>query len=1055
MSKIKESCDWQDIKILERNREPSRATLIPYTDGVSARSGRRSASSRFKLLSGMWRFSYVFSPEEAPLNFEEWDYDDTGWDLVTVPHSWQMLGYGTPHYTNVTYPIPLDPPFVPDENPTGCYRTSFILPTSWKKKNTHIFFDGVNSAFHLFLNGKEVGYSQGSHYTSEFDISPYLSDGTNVLAVKVYQYSDGTYLEDQDQFRHSGIFRDVYLTATEACSLHDLAVRTPLNNNLEGDIELDLNICNSDAIAIDDINITAEIFDSSGECIMSESIAKNISAEANSNTLLSFKKSLGIRNLWSAETPHLYDLSISLFTGKFQSQEVYNTKIGFRAIEVRDSQFFVNGKSIKIKGVNRHDTDCKLGHAVSYNSMVTDVTLMKQNNINCVRTAHYPNDPRFYELCDLYGLYVIDEADLETHGFGYDSPDIPARLPEWKDAFVERVERMVERDKNHPSIIMWSLGNESGYGVNHDSMAKWVRETDLTRPIHYERAGNATVVDVVSAMYSQIDSNGKNSDSLDSQALVDDPRPFFICEYAHAMGQGPGGLKDYWEMFYRHPRLIGGCVWEWCDHSVVLTNDKGESYFGYGGDFGDTPHDHNFCCDGLLYPDRKPHTGLVELKKILEPVQVIDTDITNKIITLTNRLNISSLEHLEGQWELRIDHRGIQNGTLKPCDLNIQPGESKAIQIPFTIPKKLVAGSEIWLILRFVQRRASLWAPCGFEVCSSQLSVPVNPSLYSPISICNISRSPLKLLKDSRNIIIKGEDFEISFDNLRGVPKEWKSRGAHLIVPNHGPQLNLWRAVIDNDYRDFRHRWERHGIDRIWPRKVSFEVITNSDDQIQVKVVSSIGAHNPRNGVYEKSPLFLCTTLHSIYSDGEWEIKTELDPIRNSMPDLPRVGLQFTMPASYDTFSWYGRGPHENYCDKKESALIDLYSSSVVDLYEPYVWPQEHGNHCNLRWCTLTNKQGHGMLAMGEPSLEAKASHYSDATINAAAHTVDLVRQDEVIVSLDYRNGPLGSNACGPPAEEHYRLKSETHRFTMRLIPFYGSPEEAMEVSKFKKRNLK
>ncbi|MHC4886790.1 MAG: glycoside hydrolase family 2 TIM barrel-domain containing protein, partial [Planctomycetota bacterium] len=732
VKRIGRSCDWQNMAIFERNREPSRATLLPYADGEAARSGQRERSPFFKLLSGTWRFAYVPSPEDAPDGFEGSDFDDSLWDRIPVPSSWQMLGYGTPHYTNITYPIPVDPPYVPDENPTGCYRTTFDLPAGWQGRCVNIIFDGVNSAFHLSLNGREVGYSQVSHCRSEFDLTDYLVEGTNVLAVKVYQYSDGTYLEDQDYFRHSGIFRDVHLMATPQQHIRDLIVRTPLSDDCStATLDLRTKVRNRGK-DVEGLILTAELFDRAGSPIMKETVDGSLSLQATEERTASFVKELGALDLWTAETPNLYDLTLTLHNGDGTILEVENQRIGFRQVEVRDGQFFVNGRSIKIKGVNRHDTHCELGHAVSVESMVTDVTLMKQHNINCVRTAHYPNDPRFYALCDEYGLYVIDEADLETHGFGYEAPDIPARLPEWEPAFIDRAERMVERDKNHPSIIMWSLGNEAGYGPNHDAMAAWIREADPTRPIHYERAYEAEVVDVVSSMYTDIEGGCDLRVSLIEEGEKADPRPYFICEYAHAMGQGPGNLKEYWETFYRYPRLIGGCVWEWVDHSVILESEEGEPYFAYGGDFGDKPHDHNFCCDGLLYPDRTPHTGLLEYKKVLEPVWVEDVDAAAGKLRLTNRLNIATLAHLEGRWELKVDHRVIQEGTLEPLD--IPAGESREVTLPLNLPAAVEEGSDVWLNLTFVQRETTLWAPRGYEVCATQIAVPVETSTVAPLA---------------------------------------------------------------------------------------------------------------------------------------------------------------------------------------------------------------------------------------------------------------------------------------------------------------------------------
>ena len=590
-----------------------------------------------------------------------------GWDRIPVPSNWQMHGYGIPQYTNVNYPYPIDPPHVPQENPVGLYRRAFAVPADWKGRQVFLVFDGVDSAFYCWVNGRQVGYSQGSHMPSEFNVTAFLKPGgKNTLDVQVFQWSDGSYLEDQDMWRLSGIFRDVYLFSAPPLHLRDVFIRTPLDRDCRhATLHVQARLRNYGAAAKSH-RVQAQLLDGAGGKVLDAEVGRVGALAAGREKLLEARFPIAEPALWSAETPYLYTLLLTLLDSKGNTVEIESFPVGFRQVEIRGGRFLVNGKPVLLRGVNRHESDPDTGHAVSFDSMARDIEMMKRHNINAVRTSHYINDPRWYDLCNRYGLYVVDEADLETHGFGYIADDIPTRRPEWKAAFVDRAERMVERDKNQPCVVIWSLGNESGFGPNHQAMTERIRRTDPTRPIHYEgeRAtpgyDGPPVGDIESVMYPTVD-------FLQEQGRKKDPRPFFVCEYAHAMGNGPGNLKEYWDAIRAHPRLMGGCVWEWCDHGIrqrlrraSRRTKKGADWFAYGGDFGDQPNDGNFCIDGLVFPDRRPHPALLEYKKVLEPVAVDAVDLAKGRVKLRNRYDFLALDHLDAHWRLLRDDRVLQ-----------------------------------------------------------------------------------------------------------------------------------------------------------------------------------------------------------------------------------------------------------------------------------------------------------------------------------------------------------------------------------------------------------
>jgi beta-galactosidase/beta-glucuronidase len=1006
--------DWESPELLHRNREPARATFIPFADAATARAGEREASPRFQLLNGQWRFLYVARPELLPAAFETETYSADKWTPLTVPGCWQLQGYGKPNYTNVNYPYPVDPPYVPDENPVGLYRKSFNLPEAWRGNQVFITFEGVCAGFYLWVNGRPVGFSKGSHMPAEFNITPFVRGGENLLAVQVFQWTDGSYLEDQDMWRLNGIFRDVYLTARPAAHIRDLRIRTPLDAACK-DAALDLavllrNLGGKPAACA----LTATLLDPAGRVVKEFPLGGALNVPPGPDVPALALQPIAAPLKWTAEEPNLYTLLVALSVDG-ALVEVVRQSVGFRHIAIRDGLFLVNGVPIKLQGVNRHDTHPDLGYAVPLETMLRDATLMKQHNVNTVRTSHYPNDPKWMDICDRFGLYVIDEADLETHGFGYIQADIPARRPEWTRAFVDRAERMCERDKNRPCVIMWSLGNEAGYGPNHDAMAAWLRRADPTRPIHYERAGEAPAVDVVSNMYPHVD-------HLIEQGRKTDPRPYFMCEYAHAMGQGPGNLKEYWDAIRAHPRLLGGCIWEWVDHGVRARTEKGEEYIAYGGDFGDKPHDGNFCIDGLCFPDRIPHTGLIEYKKIIEPVHVEAVDLTAGKVRIENRHFFRSLLHLRATWRLLRDGRTAQEGELPALD--IPAGQSREVAIPFRAPAS-TDGGEYFLDIDFSLRESTPWAEAGHVVAREQLAVAAQPGAVA-------RREPpaapgLTVEETATALTVRGVDFRMVFDRLAGTLGAWEYMGAPLILS--GPRLNLWRAPTDNDKR-MKLDWMAAGLDRMQHRINEVRLLSREDACVTVAIESVLAAYSLR-------PAFRCDYLYRVYGSGDVVIETHVTPLPlpTPIPHLPRLGLQLRLPGALDRIAWYGRGPHESYVDRKESALVGLWRGTVQEQFVNYVYPQENGNKSDVRWAALTDTSGVGLLAVGMPLLNVSAHHYSTENLTKALHTYALVRLNETVLNLDHAHCGLGSNSCGPMPLDRYMLRPAETRFSVRLRP--------------------
>lgn len=1062
-----------------RNNESAHATLMPYPNEEEAFSCMREKSSWYSSLNGKWKFKLYEKPGLIPKDFHKIYYDDEGWDVIQVPSNWQMFGYDKPIYVNVRYPFRADPPRVPrDWNPTGLYRKTFNIPKDWCGRQIFLVFDGVDSAFYVWVNGEIVGYSQDSRLPAEFNITRYVKPSENLLAVEALRWSDGSYLEDQDMWRLSGIHRDVYLYCTPNMHIRDFFVRTFFDGKYQdATLKIRINVRNYSGKTSAPHILEVKLYNGEGVPVFGEPVRIHVGEiRPKSEAVLEVEKKISKPRKWSAEDPYLYTLLLTLKDEKGEVVEVESCRVGFRQVEVKNGRILVNGVSVYLKGVNRHEHDDVRGHAVTVESMIKDIELMKRFNFNAVRTSHYPNHPAWYDLCDRYGIYVIDEANIECHGlvgflrtmfqveetFGKSWEELlrefreklegkswrevmdvimrrfprytePAHDPEWLHAFMERFVGMVERDKNHPCVIIWSLGNESGYGSNHDAMSGWVHGYDPTRPVHYEGTIHTAErkvsksVDIISIMYPTLERLIQ---------LAEDPeedRPVIMCEYAHSMGNSTGNLKEYWETIYKYRRLCGGFIWDWVDQGLKRVTKDGREWWAYGGDFGDEPNDGNFCINGLVWPDRNPHPAMWECKKIQQPVEAEAVDLAKGVIRVFNRFDFTSLDIVDIFWELSEDGQVIQQGMLPK--IYTPPHESELITIPFKTPE-LKPGVEYWLMVRYKLSRDTVWAEKGYEIGWSQLKMPFDVPSKPLVKAGDMP--PLTIKEADEEVSVSGRDFKLTLDKKTGCIASLEYKSFRIL--KEGPLLNVWRAPTDNDVPRLAPMWRRAGLDRLKHIVRSAKMEKVSDQVVRMIVEASLHTR-------ENAEKFKCWYTYRIYGSSDIIIDVDVDPATDLPPSIPRIGLKMTIPGGFERFTWLGRGPHENYWDRKEGAPIGIYSGTVDDQYVPYIKPQENGNKTDVRWASLTNDLGFGLLIAGMPLIEVSAHHYTIEDFEKAKHTYELKRRDDITLNIDYRQSGLGGGSCGPDTLPQYLVKPEHVHFAVRLRPI-SSDEILNELSK-------
>ena len=1030
--------EWQNPRLTGQNNEPPHATMVVCPDKKTALSIRfannteRVKSAFYRSLNGDWKYHYSAGHAGRIPDFWKPGFDDHTWDTIPVPGNVEMFGHGIPIYVNIRYPwtwhgTEPNPPYVPENDPNNTvnsYRRTFAVPNDWVDRHVFLTFDGVNSFFFLWINGQKVGLGKDSRTPVEFDITQYVKPGENLLAVENFRWSDGSYLEDQDMWRMSGIFRDVYLWSPPNVHIRDFELKTDLDaQSRDAEIHGKVSLVNYGKESAK-VTLEADLIDPSGKVILSPSEEKTVEAGG----ALDVEDTAQVINplKWSAETPNLYKLLIMVKDADGKTLEVIPANIGFRKVEIRDGNLLVNGQRILVKGVNRHEFDPDRGQAITVEGMERDVQTMKQFNVNTMRCCHYPNQTAWYDLCDRYGLYLIDEADIESHGMGY-GPKTLAKNPDWADAHMNRTVRMVERDKNHPSVIIWSLGNEAGDGPNFEATSKWIHRRDPSRPVHYEQAGRKSHTDIVCPMYPR-------PPELDRYSSQQRDRPYIMCEYEHAMGNGSGDFWSYWSRIYEKPYLQGGCIWDWVDQGlrqpqgklplahVQLVKSGENTFWAYGGDFGPagTPSDDNFCCNGLVTPNRQPHPGLFEVKHVYQYIHCRPVDLASRTLDIKNWYDFTNLKDFAiGRWRLKADGKVIQSGRLPNLDLG--PGATNRVTVPVKRFKPQ-PGVEYFLELAFTLAHDQPWAKADHEIAWDEFKLPD----AAPATVLASVKQPTpKISQEPSRVVVSGKNFEAVFDKSNGGLTSWRHRGVELIRTPLRPEF--WRAQIDNDRG--RDMLRSQGIWRTAHQDAtvrSFSVQPESDTH--TVTVTSVLSLPKVNAEWE--------TTYVVYGGGDIVVQAHFRPGKTDLPKLVRLGMQMTVPAGFERVSWLGPGPQESYADRKDYKM-GLYAGRVADqFYADYTEPGESGNKADARWIALTDAKGQGLLAIGMPLLSANALPYGTEDLNAGKHAFELPRRDYITLDLDLRQqGVGGDDSWGAWPHDQFLIPCQEYSYSFRLHP--------------------
>lgn len=1002
---------WENHQIDGINRMPARAHFLTFQSKEKALLNNNRYTHAFKNLNGIWKFMFLDAPEYSPEGFFNSDFDVTKMDDITVPGNWQLQGYGKMHYSDLWYNFPINPPYVPTENPTGIYKRTFFVEESYRDKKIIIRFCGVDSAYHLWINGKEVGYSKVARNESEFDITDIIRVGEeNDVTVRVYQWSDGTYLEDQDMWWESGIFRDVELIGVPKDGINDYKVIADLDDEYKNGIfkvEAFLRTTK-------EVNVTFELVDAGENTVFTKTVVAKEGKACIDEVIADV-------NHWTAETPYLYKLFMTV-EDDGQIVEVIPQNVGFRNIRLNGETFLVNGVAIKFKGVNRHDYSPQNGRVVSREEIEKDIILMKQFNINAIRTSHYPNSYYIYDLCDEYGMYLIAETDLECHGFEL-TGDYKwiTDDPSWELAYVSRMTRMIERDKNHPAIIFWSLGNESAFGCNFRKMTDVAHEMDPTRLVHYEGDFDVESADVYSTMYTWIENPKKPY--LMKDIIEKSKKPHVHCEYCHAMGNGPGNLKDYQDLVYAHDKLQGGFVWEWFDHGIESFTESGEKYYRYGGDFGDDPSNKDFCIDGLIMPDRTPSPGLYEYKKVIEPITTTAVDIQKGIINLLSRYDFANLDRFNLVYKVMEDDVILQTGFMAVP--SIEARANKDITLPYDLSAiKVKPGAHYYVNISYQLREDTSYASSGHELATAQFELPLYKEgiVVRPEGILNVE-------KEHTTLHVKGANFSLDFNLVNGNLMNIVRDGMQVL--SKGPRLTLWRAPISNDMEIIDK------LKKVYFLHLEHEVVMNIDYHMEGNILKV--EVDTINSTTNSAWHFKTKYVYTVCPSGDILIDVEGTPSGrvDLAPDmLPRIGVSMHLDKSMEHVRYFGMGPGENYADSKEAAQMGLYANTVDGLFTNYVIPQENGNHMGCKWVSMTNDRGMGLLASTEGDFNFSASWYEDKDLDDAKHTCDLVKRDYIVFNVDYKQNALGTNSCGQWQLDKYRAKFEDFKLSFRLTPF-------------------
>ncbi|MHC4883965.1 MAG: glycoside hydrolase family 2 TIM barrel-domain containing protein [Planctomycetota bacterium] len=1027
---------WEQPELTGMGRLPMRATLYPFKDEKSALTRDPAKSPWVKSLNGEWAFKLYGKPEDVPASVLKPACKDGKWDRIPVPANWTMEGFDKPHYTNVVMPFTNNPPFVPEENPTGVYRTNFTLPAGWKKRRTVIHLAGGESCYYLYLNGTQVGMAKDSRLPSEFDLTPYLVEGENSLAVMCIRWSDASYVEDQDHWWMAGLYRDVFLYSTDVAYIEDVHVAAELDtSNRHGELTINTHInFMRDPYDGGDYRIISQLYDAKGKKVFKKPLDTFASRQYRKQNYR-IETTATVKNVaaWSPECPNLYTLTVQLVNAKGKTVETTSTRIGFKSVKIANRELLINGKPVLIKGVNRHDHHPETGKTVDRETMLKDIYLLKQFNFNAVRTSHYPNDALWYDLCDEYGILVMDEANVEAH----DNYATLCRDPRWQKSFFDRIQRMVLRDKNHACIFSWSLGNETGYGINHDLAADWIRSYDATRIVHNE--GGVKIAWNQGA--SEYTEGAERSNDLHDpmyphvQCMIDfakmktkDPRPFIACEYSHAMGNSNGCLKEYWEAIYKYHGLQGGFIWDWVDQGLTKFTEDGRKYWGYGGDFGDEPNDVDFCCNGLIDPDRNPHPAMYEFKYLVQPLKVKAVDLKAGTFEITNTDFFQAADWLTGEWVMEVDGRAVQKGKLPA--LSIAPQASKRVRIRIRDPK-LAAGSEAFITFRFLTKAKTPWCGKGHVVAHEQFKLPFPTAKGKAVGSAPASLS----LKDGKTkAVIEGASgFSVVVDKRKGRLATVSVGGKEIVTD--GPSFNIWRGLLDNDGVKGKKeqwtcswkplgKWCKAGFDKLTP-KVKRVELKEQAGVVTVTMEHRYTCRGSRKG-------FDHLATYRITGDGRVTVDNTFR-VDEGLEDMPRLGVRMTVAKGHEALSWFGLGPQETYSDRKAGAVVGRFAGSVKEQYYPYILPQENGNKEEVRWFSLMDGKGRGLKVEAGGALSFSAHHFTPEDLTAAYHTPDVPERDEVTVLMDCVQRGLGTASCGPDTLEKYKIGSGTHRFTYTL----------------------
>lgn len=1015
----KKTMDWENPAMFDQNKEAPHASFVPFDDLKSAIRNVPGHSPFYLSLNGKWKFHWAKSPGDRPIGFHEAGYDTSCWNDIPVPSNWELQGYGIPIYVNHPYEWTRNPqpPRVPhDYNPVGSYKRTFKIPAAWKGRQVIIHFGAVKSAFYLWINGKYAGYSQGSKTPAEWNITKFLQSGQNSISIQVFRWSDGSYLECQDFWRISGIERDVFLYSTPFVRIRDFFVHTRLERKFSlARFSVDVEIMNHHTRPSNEPYwIKMLLLDRTGSEVAKKETEFTLGDKKKITVTIS--DTINHPKTWSAETPCLYTMVLSLTGRDAATRMKAGCKVGFRNVEIKNGQLLVNGQPVLLKGVNRHEHDQYTGHVVSKESMINDIRLMKEHNINAVRTSHYPNDPYWYRLCDQYGLYVIDEANIESHGMGYKEKSL-AKQGEWKEAHVDRIKRMVERDKNHPSVIIWSMGNEAGDGINFAAGYNWLHQRDPERPVHYERALKGPNTDIYCPMYPSIG-------YIEKYAQTKQTRPLVMCEYSHAMGNSSGNLQDYWDVIEKYDQLQGGFIWDWVDQGLVKKDTDGQPFWAFGGDFGPAgvPSDGNFCCNGLVQPDRTPHPALYEVKKVYQPIGFKAVNFQRRSFMILNKYFFLTLDHVDIQWQLKQNHKILASGMLQ---LPLVPAQSKrAVTVP--LPEiKAVEGAEYFLEFHARLKHPAPPLPKGHVVAAEQIKIPVKTGEKKRDG----KKTPtLKLDKNNRGQTIKitGNDFTVAFSKETGLMTSFMSKNTELL--HRSPRPDFWRAPTDNDFGSkmpqrcapWKNAWDT-------AKPVKIDAAVTKKGMVQVNTVFHLPAVDSEVRVD-----------YRVAGNGEIAVYCRLIPGKSKQPELPRFGMSLQIPGRYANVKWFGRGPHENYCDRNTSAFVGLYEKTADELYYPYISPQENGYRTETRFVSFSDKKNTGLYIQGDPLFGFSASYYTNYDLTqpsrGSKHAKDLRKNNFIHIHIDKKQmGVGGDDSWGAKPYPQYTLPYGEYSFSFIL----------------------